>query len=242
MHTTHNSCEIPFGQLLRGTFVRRDNRFRVQVNLDGRIVAAHLPNSGRLGELLAPNYPVWVSPADPATLHRRRTAYTLALVELEGRVVSVNSQLPGDLVEQAIRCGRLKDIPADTPFRREVPLGESRIDYWLAGREGEPPCWLEVKSVTLVENGVARFPDAPTTRGRRHLNELIHAVHHGERAMVVFVIQRDDAKTFSPNDPADPAFGETLRQAAGVGVEIHAYVCHVTHTAIQITQRVPVRL
>ena len=209
--------------------------------LDGRIVAAHLPNSGRLGELLVPNYPVWVSPADPAALQRRRTAYTLALVELDGQVVSVNSQLPGDLVERAILCGRLKGIPADIEYRREVPLGESRIDYWLAGREGEPPCWLEVKSVTLVEDGVARFPDAPTARGRRHLNELIRAVQQGDRSMVVFVIQRDDPEAFSPNDPADPAFGETLRQAAEVGVEIRAYACRVTHTAIQITEPVPVR-
>lgn len=230
-------AEIPFENLVRGTFVQRDNRFRVQVQLGDEIVAAHLANPGRLRELLMPGREVWVHPA--RTPHRR-TGYDLTLVEHEGHYVSMNSQLPNRLVEQALRQRRLPDFEAYPVVRREVRLGESRLDFRLEGKR--TAYWIEVKSVTLVVDGVARFPDAPTTRGRRHLRELSKAIAQGSRGAVIFVVQRADATGFSPNDEADPAFGEALRQAKEAGVMVHALRCSVTLPAIQLLDTLPVYL
>ncbi len=233
---------IPFGPLVPATFVRRDNRFRVQVRLDGRSVAAHLPNSGRLTELLVTGRRVWLAPADARRRERRRTAYDLMLVALADRLVSVDARLPTHLLDRAIRHGQVPPFKGYPIVRREVRRGHSRLDLRLEGGAGLPPCWIEAKSVTLVEEGVARFPDAPTLRGQRHLEELIEIVRAGERAAVVFVVQRDDADRFAPHDEADPAFGAALRRAAQAGVEVHAFRCHVSREAIHLTAAIPVLL
>jgi len=233
---------IPFGPLVPATFVRRDNRFRVQVRLDDQTVAAHLPNSGRLTELLVAGRRVWLAPADARQRVRRRTAYDLVLVALADRLVSVDARLPAHLLDRAIRHGQAPPFEGYPIVRREVRRGRSRLDLRLEGGAGLPPCWIEVKSVTLVEEGVARFPDAPTLRGRRHLEELIEIVQAGERAAVVFVVQREDAERFAPHDEADPAFGAALRRAAQAGVEVHAFRCHVSREAIRLTAAIPVLL
>jgi sugar fermentation stimulation protein A len=118
--------------------------------------------------------------------------------------------------------------------QREVTHGASRLDLRLDAHPEAPPCWIEVKSITLVEDGVALFPDAPTTRGRRHLEELADIVGAGERAAAVFVVQRDDPECFSPHPSADPAFAAALREASEAGVEVVAYRCHVTLQGIEI--------
>jgi sugar fermentation stimulation protein A len=222
-------------------FLHRDNRFRVQVQIDDQIVTAHLPNSGRLGELLVPGREVWLTPADPAALGRRRTAYSLALVEYAGRLVSVNAHLPGDLVAKALGCQLLAPFAEYAVVKREVTLGQSRIDFFLSAQD-HPSCWLETKSVTLVNEGTAQFPDAPTARGLRHVLELTRAVERGEKAAVLFVVQRDDAQRFTPHDAADPAFGQALRQAVEAGVAVHALRCCVTREAIQTIDFIPVVL
>lgn len=230
-------AEIRFDNLVKGTFVQRDNRFRVQVRLNDDVVAAHLANPGRLRELLVPGREVWLKPAHAP---HRRTGYDLALVAYEGHYVSMNSQLPNRLVAQALQ-GRLlpgfKDYPVVRP---EVRLGESRLDFRLEG--AGVLCWIEVKSVTLVVDGVARFPDAPTARGRRHLRELVDVAAHGDRAAVIFVVQRADAMSFSPNDETDREFGEALRQASETGVEVYALRCAVMLDAIQLRNAIPVYL
>jgi sugar fermentation stimulation protein A len=213
----------------------------VQAQVGERIEAAHLPNSGRLGELLTPGRKVWLAPADLQRSPQRRTAYDLALVEFAGRLVSVDARLPGKLVDAALRQGHLAGFEGYTTVRREVRLGESRMDFWLAG-PGQAPCWVEVKSVTLVEHSTARFPDAPTLRGQRHVRELAQVVEKGTRAAVVFVVQRDDATGFRPHDVADPAFGRMLRQAARAGVEVYAWRCRVSRQGIQLTEAIPVQL
>jgi sugar fermentation stimulation protein A len=235
-------CAVPFGLLIPGVFVRRENRFRVQVDMGQGLIAAHLPNSGRLGELLVPGARVWLAPADPASRARRRTGYDLTLVEYSRRLVSVDARLPTELVAAALESGCMPGLPWYPVVRREVTLGQSRIDFWLGGRPHDPACWLEAKSVTLVVNGTAQFPDAPTARGRRHLDELVDVVHKGQRAMAVFVIQRDDAFSFAPHDAADPAFGDTLRRAAAAGVGIVALGCRVTLEAIRLLGPLPVVL
>jgi sugar fermentation stimulation protein A len=235
-------CTVPLGTLVPGVFVRRENRFRVEVELGHGLAAAHLPNSGRLEELLMPGARVWLTPADPAARAHRRTGYDLTLVEYSGRLVSVDARLPTELIAVALEHGCAPSLPRYPVVKREVALGGSRIDFWLGGSTTKAPCWLEAKSVTLVIDGTAQFPDAPTARGRRHLNELASVVQKGEKAMVVFVIQRDDACCFTPHDSADPAFGDALRRAAAAGVEIAALGCRVTLEAIQLFASLPVVL
>ena len=226
------------GELVEGRFVARDNRFRVTVEVGGQQLWAHLPNSGRLGELL-------VSGRKVVLVHRaakgRKTSYDLNLVEMEGRWVSVDARLPNDLVEEALRSGRLAPLAGYPILRREVPHGRSRFDFQLTGPD-KPPCLVEVKSVTLVLDGLGCFPDAVTLRGRRHLNELAEAAEAGHRAAVVFCVQRDDASGLRPHDEADPGFGRALREAARHGVEIYAYACRVDPGRIEITHPLPVHL
>ncbi len=225
------------GPLLRGTFVRRDNRFRATVELDGRHVAAHVPNSGRLHELFTPGRTVLLRPANNP---RRKTPYDLLLVDLGGRLVSVDARLPAPLLAEAIRAGQLKEFHSYTEVREEIRLDDSRIDVLAQGPLGR--CWVEAKSVTLVEDGVALFPDAVTARGTRHVQTLAAAVARGDCAAVVFVVQRDDAVRFAPHDDSDPVFGRALRLAAQAGVRIYAYTCKVTPHEVRIHQRIPVVL
>jgi len=216
-------------------FRRRENRFRATVRLDGRDVAAHVPNSGRLGELFVSDALCYVTPNSTPG----KTTHVLRLVAYAGTLVSVDARLPGPLFENAFARGVLGG-PFDryVALRREVVRGDSRLDFLLTDAE-EGRLWVEIKSVTLVEDGVARFPDAPTERGAKHLRELVAAVADGDRAAVVFVVQRADAHRFEPHAAADPVFEETLRAAAGAGVDVRAYRCAVTLAGIEIAGAIP---
>ena len=223
--------------LVASRFVERVNRFRVTISIEGTKVDAHLPNSGRLTELLTPGRACWVAPASG---RRRKTAYDLRLVAYDSVLVSIDARLPNPLVAEALEGRRLEPFQASQQFEREVGLGGSRVDFRLQMPEG--PLWLEAKSVTLVENGTARFPDAPTARGLRHVQELTEAASSGERAVVVFVVQRPDGGRFAPHDEADPAFGQALRRAAEAGVGVYAWTCRVTTDRVSIAYRIPVDL
>jgi sugar fermentation stimulation protein A len=218
--------------LVSGRFVRRDNRFRATVSVAGREVWAHVPNSGRLGELFRPGRLLWLSPAgDPA----RKTAYDLRLVDYQGTLVSIDARLPNHLLAEAIAAGALPDL--DYPdIRPEVTHGDSRLDFRLSGPRGV--CWLETKSVTLVEDGLAQFPDAPTARGRKHLQELVQLRALGQRAVIAFIIQRPDAVRFAPHFQADPLFATALQEAAAAGVEIRAFTCRVSRRAISLASEI----
>ena len=221
-------------------FVRRENRFRAIVERDGQLLAAHVPNSGRLGELFTPGAAVWVALFQD--LAGRKTACHLALVEYAGTLVSVDARLPNRLVAEALAGGRLAPLVGYSRVQPEVRVGSSRLDFLLSdGPEADRPrCWLEVKSVTLVEDGLALFPDAPTMRGVRHLEELAALRRNGERVAVGFVIQRSDAMRFAPHPTADPAFAATLRRVQSEGVEVYAWRCALDHNAIELTDPVPV--
>jgi sugar fermentation stimulation protein A len=233
MSSEQDACEMRFGDLAKATFLRRDNRFRAQVRWDGEIIPAYLPNPGRLEELLIPGRDVWVRPAEPRGA--RRTACDLVLIDHAGTWVSLDSRLPNALMARVLSCGWLDPFAAYSAFSREVTEGKSRLDFLLTGHE--PACWLEVKSVTLVEGETAAFPDAPTARGRRHVAELTCLAERGLRAAVVFVVQRPDARRFSPHDATDPEFGAVLREASTCGVEIYAFTCEITpgHVRPQVT-------
>jgi sugar fermentation stimulation protein A len=218
--------------------VARDNRFRVTVEVNGREVWAHLPNSGRLGELLVPGRRVIL--VRKATTGRK-TGFDLSLIEHEDRWISVDARLPNDLVEEALLAGRLDPLAGYPALRREVTHGRSRFDLLLEAPK-RPPCLVEVKSITLVVDGLGCFPDAVTLRGRRHVNELATAVAAGYRAAVIFVVQRDDALGVRPHDESDPEFSRALREAAEQGVEVYAYGCRVEPERVDITGPLPVHL
>lgn len=224
--------------LVSGRFVRRDNRFRVAVEVDGKTVAAHLPNSGRLTELLTPGRPCWL--AEFPNVVQRKTRFDLKLVEYAGVLVSVDARLPNHLVAEAEEAGQLAPFRGYAQVSREVRRGGSRLDFCLS--KPASTYWVEVKSVTLVRDGTACFPDAPTLRGARHLRELTVAVQEGDQAAAVFVIQRPDARRFTPHTQADPAFAAALREAAGAGVDVYAWTCEVGTQKIAIATQVPVDL
>ena len=226
-------------KLIPATFVKRDNRFRVTVQVEGHLVWAHLPNSGRLRELLVPGQRVLLAPAQAPG---RLTSYDLLMVDLDGTLVSIDARLPSRLLYEALRANRLEEFAGYAEVRREVTYGQSRLDLALEGGPDGERCFIEAKSVTLVEDGVALFPDAPTQRGRRHLGELARARAEGQRAAVVFVVQRDDATSFSPHDEADPAFGRALREAAQAGVEVYAYKCRVSEEEVALDAPLPVAI
>ncbi|MBN1318221.1 MAG: DNA/RNA nuclease SfsA [Anaerolineales bacterium] len=221
-------------------FVQRENRFLAKVVIENIETAVHLPNSGRLGELLTPGRRVWLTPAGKSSIRNRKTAYSLTLVEYAGELVSVDSHLPNKLVARALAYGLIDELKT-TRIVPEVALGHHRIDFRLETGDGKLPIWLEIKSVTLVNDGVAQFPDAPTVRGRKHLEILIRLVEEGQRAAVLFVIQRN-ATRFSPNDAADPEFGQALRRAAAAGVKVLAWRCRVSMEGIRLAAVAPVVL
>ncbi|WP_322799071.1 DNA/RNA nuclease SfsA [Thermoflexus sp.] len=223
--------------LTRGVFLRRLNRFAVEVRLRQRRVQAHLPNSGRLCELLVPGYPIWVARRDG----RRRTRYDVQLVGLpDGTLVSADARMPNALFREAWEKGDLPPFRPYTALEAETPLGEGRVDFRLIGSAGV--AYVEVKSVTLVEDGVGLFPDAPTERGRRHVRALIAARADGAQAFVLFIVQRPDAQAFRPHDAADPDFGRILRAAAAQGVQVLAYRCQVSLEEIRLADPIPVIL
>jgi sugar fermentation stimulation protein A len=224
--------------LQRGILVERENRFRARVRLDAVEVLAHVADPGRLRELLVPGRGIWL--AQPPPHPARRTAYQVVLAEHDGLLVSVDARLPNALFAEALVEGRFM---ADRyPIvEREVAYGESRLDYRLRGAGGaacRDVCWVEVKGASLVRDGEALFPDAPTQRGARHLRALTAIVQAGDAAAVVFVVQRSDATVFRPYAEMDPAFAEALAQAHAAGVEVRAAVCRVSTSEMAITHEI----
>ncbi len=223
------------GEPIPATFLARPNRFLGEVELEGRIVQCFIPNPGRMRELLTPGARVYIIERRSPL---RKTGYDLALVELDGVLVSVDSRVPNTVLGEAIAGGEVPEFRGFRVGRREPKFLDSRLDFELT--DGEKML-LEVKSCTLVVGGVGLFPDAPTRRGRRHLEALTEALSLG-RAAILFQVQRGDASSLTPNEGADPSFSGALRMAAGEGVEVYAYNSRVTLGGVSLNRRVPVAL
>jgi len=229
---------MKFPELIPAEFVYRPNRFTAAVHLEqGGAAYAYVPTTGRLTGVLRPGCRVWLS---PAVNPQRKTPFNLVLAELEsGGLCSVNASLANRLFAEALAEGRITAFQYDL-IEREVTFGRSRLDLRLS--QGEQTCWIEIKSVTYVDEGVGMFPDAPTARGRRHLDELATLVRQGDRASAVFIAQREDVESFSPYEVIDPDFADKLREVHQVGVEVHAYRCAVSLKEIQVAAEIPVHL
>lgn len=231
------------------TFLARPNRFRIEAQLhgSGEPISAHCPDPGRLRELLIPGVTVHVS---PATNPARKTAWDLRFVEHpeDGQLISLDSRLPNQLFGEGLATGFFAPFRDATNFQREVSVDlpvhngvRSRIDYRLTDRDGRI-CWIEVKSATLVVDRHTYFPDAPTTRGRRHVDELKALVATSDRAAVTFIVQRPDADSLSPNWETDPDFAQALVDAHAAGVELYAYTCGLTTTKVWLDRQIDVDL
>ena len=224
----------------RGQFLTRPNRFIAHVELDGAPVVCHVKNTGRCRELLVPGHTVWLA---EGTSPARKTQYDLIGVEKptpRGLLpVNMDAQAPNRVFGEWAAGGGLGFLPS--LLRPETRFGDSRFDfYWENGPERRG--FWEIKGVTLEEDGVARFPDAPTLRGVKHLEELIRAREAGYETGVCFVVQMPGMRWVEPNDATHPQFGQALRRAAQAGVRVLALGCRVEPDRLEITGEVPVKL
>ena len=226
---------MQYNAVERGVFLARPNRFIAHVDLNGRTEVCHVKNTGRCRELLLPGVPVYLEPsANPA----RKTKYDLIAVEKGNLLINMDAQAPNKVFGEWAAGGNF--LPGLTLIRPEFTWEDSRFDFLLEDERGK--IFVEVKGVTLEENGEVRFPDAPTERGVKHLHGLRRAVEQGHRAAVFFVVQMKGVTRFRPNDATHPAFGAALREAAENGVGVYAYDCLVTPDSLTIDAPVPILL
>ncbi|MBR4036611.1 MAG: DNA/RNA nuclease SfsA [Oscillospiraceae bacterium] len=223
---------MKYKNITTGLFISRPNRFIAKVDIDGTEHTVHVKNTGRCKELLVPGCTVYLEKSDnPA----RKTMYDLIAVVKGDKVINMDSQAPNTVFEEWVK----KQLPAAF-VKRETTYKDSRFDCYIETENDR--IFVEVKGVTLEENGYVRFPDAPTERGIKHINSLIDAVNNGYKAAVFFVIQMENAVSFSPNYDTQPQFGEVLKKAEKAGVKILAYSCKVMPDSLEIDKPVSVIL
>ena len=225
---------MKYGKMVPGRFLARPNRFIAHVEIGGKTEICHVKNTGRCRELLPVGAEVWCQVADDP---KRKTKFDLITVRKGDRLINMDSQAPNAAAKEWLLGGGLGEIEN---LRAETVHGDSRFDFSFV-KDGKL-CFLEVKGVTLEDDGVCAFPDAPTERGVKHLKGLTKAAQEGNGAFVLFVIQMPDVKYLHPNDKTDPAFGAALREAAENGVCVLAMDCAVTEDEMHIRLPVLVKL
>lgn len=232
-----HTVRLNFTGLVPGVYVRRPNRFLVEVILeDGRRERAHCPNSGSMKGCLEEGAPVRLSVAPSG--RGRTTAYTWEMIKINGAWVGINTQVPNELAAQAAQKRALPLFHDVHAVHREVPAGNhARMDLRVETSLG--PLWVEVKNVTLVEDGTAFFPDAVTARGTKHLDVLVEKVRTGERAAMLYVVQRTDARRFAPASHIDPVYAERFRWARGEGVGVCVVQARVSPESIVLERFLP---
>ena len=225
---------MEYSRMIPGRFLARPNRFLAHVEIGGETQVVHVKNTGRCRELLTPGARVWCQESDNPN---RKTKYDLITVQKGDRLINMDSQAPNTAAYEWLRAGGLGEIE---DLKAESFHGDSRFDFSFT-KDGKP-CFLEVKGVTLENDGICAFPDAPTDRGVKHLKGLTRLAREGYGAYVLFVIQMPDVKYLHPNDATDPAFGAALREAKDAGVQILAMDCAVTESTMEIRLPVLVKL
>ncbi len=241
---------MKYRKIENGIFLARPNRFVAHVLIHGEEQIVHVKNTGRCREILQPGVRVYLEDYE-GDIRNRKTRYSLVAaekpnegLESEHRLINIDSQAPNKAVGEALTSGDIQ-LPGFEEglffIKAEQCFGNSRFDFYIEGFNGQK-AFIEVKGVTLEEDGVVRFPDAPTIRGVKHIHELAVAVEMGYKAFVIFVIQMQDVRYFEPNDATHAAFGQALREAAERGVLSLAYDCQVTKSTMKIHKAVPILL
>ncbi len=220
---------------IEGRYLARKNRFLVEVKVNRQRLLAHLPNPGRMKELLRPGASLLLV---RRTGENRKTGYEVQGVIRRGEKILLDTRLSNDIAQEAIMSGRVSSLRGYSLLRREFNWRDSRFDL-LLGR-GSSKCIVEVKASTLLEGSEALFPDAPTVRGRKHLLTLARARRAGYRACVLFMVHRIGASSFSPNSETDPRFAQAFDDARAVGVEVLAYECRWRRGSVTVTRRIPI--
>jgi len=229
--------------LIEGRLIKRYKRFLTDVELaDGSVVVAHCANSGSMLSVNEPGAEVWLSPARNPD---RKLKFTWELIRIGRTLVGINTSLPNLIVSEAIESGKVPELADVGSLRREVKYGKnSRIDILLESDDGKK-CYVEVKNTTMrrdLKAGPAEFPDAVTSRGAKHLEELADMVRDGHRAVMFYLVQRQDCKSFTVAGDIDPAYAEGLRKARKAGVEVLCYDCKMTNTEIWVRNALPLDL
>ncbi len=230
---------MKYKEVVKGVFRERPNRFIAKVEIDGNEETVHVKNTGRCKELLLENSVVYFSVSDNPL---RKTKYDLIAVEKQTEngtvLINMDSQAPNDMVAEWLKKGAL--FSKNAIIKREVTFGKSRFDFYV--EDSNNKAFIEVKGVTLENNGVALFPDAPTERGVKHIKELCSCVEKGYSAYIIFVIQMSGINLFKPNDATHKEFGDALRQAEKAGVSILAYDSVVTNESVCINKPIMIEL
>lgn len=230
---------IQWPGLTPATLIRRYKRFMVDVRLDsGEFITAHCPNSGSMLSCLETGRKVFLSVSDNPG---RKYPHTLEIIEMPSSLVVVNTLMANRIVKKTIASGIIPELSGYSSIRPEVPYGtNSRIDFLLGGRE--KPCFVEVKSCTLVRDGIAMFPDAVTRRGQKHLQELREEHKAGSRCVMFYLVQRMDGHSFRSAASIDPSYAKGLQEAYAAGVEILVYACIITPEGVSISGKLPFSL
>lgn len=227
---------MKYGEIIHGKFQSRLNRFIAEVLIEGVLEKVHVKNTGRLKELLLPNADVLL---ERSSNPNRKTKYSLIAVKKQNLWVNIDSQAPNAVAFSALNDGKISEFGKPTTVKREVSFGNSRFDLFV--NNGKEKGFIEVKGVTLEKGGFAMFPDAPTTRGTKHVFELIEAVKAGYAGTVLFIVQMEGCHTFIPNSEMDLSFSNALKEAAQKGVRIIAYDTIVKENQLIIGKRIPVK-
>lgn len=228
---------MKYKNIHKGIFKSRPNRFIANVEIDGKIEVCHVKNTGRCKELLVTDAAVYLEKSDNPN---RKTLYDLIAVEKGDRLINMDSQVPNRAVEEWIKAGGL--IGENPYVRPESKFGDSRFDFYVESVTAERKAYVEVKGCTLECDGAAKFPDAPTLRGIKHINELIKCAQNGFEAYIIFLIQMSNINYFTPNYETHPEFGEALKNANKKGVKILAFDSIVTPDSIILNKPVDIRL
>lgn len=226
---------MKYDRLKKAIFIKRPNRFTAFIRIEGKEELCHVKNTGRLGELLLEGAELLVEPAQNP---QRKTKYSMICVKKEGQWINIDSQASNKVAEEWIKKGGL--FPNVKQLKREQKYGTSRFDFYA--ESSEEKWFIEVKGVTLNVNGTAMFPDAPTERGKKHVEELIACQKEGYHGCLLFVIQMKGVNRFTPFQERQPDFAEALKEAKACGVDIFAVDCLVEEDGLQIDQRIPVYL
>lgn len=223
--------------MVEGIFLQRPNRFIAHVLIDGIEEVVHVKNTGRCREILREDAKIYLQESQNP---KRKTKYSLISAWKNQRLINIDSQVPNALVEEAVKGNKIDYIQDPLYVKREVTFGNSRFDVYYETEDKKG--FIEVKGATLEVDDYVKFPDAPTTRGTKHVLEMIEAVKQGYEGSIIFVIQMKNVNYFTPNKEMDPDFSDALKKASEAGVRIKAYDCHVTEDEIIWGDEVPVVL